>query len=57
MDHVDPLYCYRPDPETHIEELVFVMSDIIASGLLSGKYSNGIPEGAHREIKDLFDSE
>ncbi len=32
MDHVDLLYCHRPDPETPIEEVVFAMSDIIASG-------------------------
>jgi voltage-dependent potassium channel beta subunit len=32
MDHVDLLYCHRPDPETPIEEVVFAMSDIIATG-------------------------
>lgn len=32
MDHVDLLYCHRPDPETPIEEVVFAMSDIISSG-------------------------
>ena len=32
MDHVDLLYCHRPDPDTPIEEVVFAMSDIIASG-------------------------
>lgn len=32
MDHVDLLYCHRPDPETPVEEVVFAMSDIIASG-------------------------
>ena len=32
MDHVDLLYCHRPDPETPIEEVVFAMSDIVASG-------------------------
>ena len=32
MDHVDLIYCHRPDPETPIEEVVFAMSDIIASG-------------------------
>jgi len=29
---VDLLYCHRPDPETPIEETVWAMSDIIASG-------------------------
>ena len=32
MDHVDLLYCHRPDPDTPVEEVVFAMSDIIASG-------------------------
>lgn len=32
MDHIDLIYCHRPDPETPIEEVVFAMSDIIASG-------------------------
>ena len=32
LDFVDLLYCHRPDPETPIEEMVYAMSDIIASG-------------------------
>ncbi|WP_328587400.1 aldo/keto reductase [Actinomyces culturomici] len=32
LDFVDLLYCHRPDPETPIEETVYAMSDIIASG-------------------------
>ena len=32
MDYVDLIYCHRPDPETPIEETVWAMSDIIASG-------------------------
>ena len=32
MDHVDLLYCHRPDSETTIEEVVWTMSDIIQSG-------------------------
>jgi len=32
MDHVDFVYCHRPDPETPIEETVWAMSDIVASG-------------------------
>jgi len=31
-DFVDLLYCHRPDPETPVEETVWAMSDIIASG-------------------------
>ena len=32
LDFVDLLYCHRPDPNTPIEETVWAMSDIIASG-------------------------
>ena len=32
MDHVDLLYCHRPDPTTPIEETVWAMHDIIRSG-------------------------
>lgn len=31
-DMVDLVYCHRPDPETPVEEVVWAMSDIIASG-------------------------
>lgn len=32
LDFVDLLFCHRPDPNTPIEETVYAMSDIIASG-------------------------
>jgi len=32
LDFVDLVFCHRPDPETPIEETVWAMSDIIASG-------------------------
>jgi aryl-alcohol dehydrogenase-like predicted oxidoreductase len=32
MDFVDLLYCHRADPNTPIEETVWAMSDIVASG-------------------------
>ena len=32
LDYVDLVYCHRPDPETPIEETVWAMSDIVASG-------------------------
>ena len=32
LDFVDILYCHRADPDTPIEETVWAMSDIIASG-------------------------
>jgi voltage-dependent potassium channel beta subunit len=32
LDFVDVLFCHRPDPGTSIEEIVWTMSDIVASG-------------------------
>jgi voltage-dependent potassium channel beta subunit len=32
LGYVDLVYCHRPDPETPIEETVWAMSDIVASG-------------------------
>ncbi len=32
VDHIDLIYCHRPDPDTPIEEVVFAMSDMIAAG-------------------------
>jgi voltage-dependent potassium channel beta subunit len=32
LDFVDLIFCHRPDPQTPIEETVWAMSDIIASG-------------------------
>jgi voltage-dependent potassium channel beta subunit len=32
LDHLDIVYCHRHDPETPIEETVWAMSDIVASG-------------------------
>jgi voltage-dependent potassium channel beta subunit len=32
LEHIDLVFCHRPDPETPIEEVVWAMSDVIASG-------------------------
>lgn len=32
LDHLDLIYCHRPDPETPLEETVWAMSNIIDSG-------------------------
>lgn len=32
FDFIDLAFCHRPDPETPVEEVVWTMSDIIASG-------------------------
>ncbi len=32
LEHVDLVFCHRPDPDTPVEETVWAMSDIVASG-------------------------
>lgn len=32
LEHLDLVYCHRPDPDTPIEETVWAMSDIISAG-------------------------
>jgi aryl-alcohol dehydrogenase-like predicted oxidoreductase len=32
LDYVDIVFCHRPDPDTPIDETVFAMHDMIASG-------------------------
>lgn len=32
LDHVDLVYCHRPDPDTPIEETVWAMHDIVSRG-------------------------
>lgn len=32
LDHVDIVYCHRPDPDTPIEETVYAMSQMVSSG-------------------------
>jgi voltage-dependent potassium channel beta subunit len=32
LDHIDLIYCHRPDPHTPIEETVHAMSDLITQG-------------------------
>ncbi len=32
LDHVDLVFCHRPDPDTPVEETVWAMNDIVASG-------------------------
>ena len=32
LDHVDIVFCHRPDPETPVEETVWAMSEIVSSG-------------------------
>jgi voltage-dependent potassium channel beta subunit len=32
LDHLDIVYCHRPDAETPVEETVWAMSDVVSSG-------------------------
>ncbi|MBC7955566.1 MAG: aldo/keto reductase, partial [Cytophagales bacterium] len=32
LDHIDLVYCHRPDPNTPIEETVWAMSDMVSQG-------------------------
>jgi voltage-dependent potassium channel beta subunit len=32
LDHVDLVFCHRPDPDTRVEETVWAMHDIVRSG-------------------------
>ncbi len=32
LDHLDLIFCHRPDPDTPIEETVWAMSEIVSSG-------------------------
>lgn len=32
LDHVDLVYCHRPDPDTPVEETTWAMSDMVSSG-------------------------
>ena len=52
MDFVDLVYCHRPDPETPIEETVWALNDIIASG--KALYW-GTSEWSAREIAEAYD--
>ncbi len=53
LDHVDFVYCHRPDPETPIEETVWAMSDIIASG--RALYW-GTSEWSAQEIREAWET-
>ncbi len=53
LDHVDLVYCHRPDPETPIEETVWAMSDIIASG--RALYW-GTSEWSAQEIREAWET-
>lgn len=52
LDHVDVVYCHRPDPDTPIEETVHALNDIIAQG--KALYW-GTSEWSAEEIRAAYD--
>lgn len=52
LDHVDLVFCHRPDPETPIEETVWAMSDIVAAGKA---HYWGTSEWSAGEIREAFE--
>ena len=52
LDHLDLIFCHRPDPETPIEETVWAMSDIISSGRA---HYWGTSEWSADEIRAAYD--
>lgn len=52
LDHVDLVFCHRPDPETPIEETVWAMSDIVASGRA---HYWGTSEWSAAEIREAWE--
>jgi len=52
LDYVDLVYCHRPDRDTPIEETVYAMSDIVASG--RAMYW-GTSEWSAEEIREAYD--
>ena len=53
LDHVDLVFCHRPDPHTPIEETVWAMSDIIDQGKALYWGTSEWPAEAIREAWDI----
>lgn len=52
LEHVDLVYCHRPDPETPIEETVQAMSDMVTQGKV---LYWGTSEWPARQIRAAYD--
>ena len=52
LDHIDLVYCHRPDPNTPIEETVWAMHDMVARG--KALYW-GTSEWSARDIRSAWD--
>ena len=55
LDHVDLVFCHRPDPETPIEETVQAMHDIVRAGKALYWGTSEWPAQAVREAWNLAD--
>jgi voltage-dependent potassium channel beta subunit len=55
LDYVDLLFCHRDDPETPVEEVVWAMSDIIASGKAHYWGTSEWPAEAIEEAYEIAD--
>lgn len=55
LDHVDLVYCHRPDPETPVEETVWAMHDMVASGKALYWGTSEWSASAIREAWDIAD--
>ena len=55
LDFVDVLFCHRPDPDTPLEETVWAMSDIVASGKALYWGTSEWPAAAIREAWEIAD--
>ncbi|HEX5367584.1 MAG TPA: aldo/keto reductase [Acidimicrobiales bacterium] len=53
LDHLDIVYCHRPDPDTPIDETVGAMSDIVSSGRA---HYWGTSEWSADEIRAAWDA-
>lgn len=55
LDHVDLVFCHRPDPETPIEETVWAMSDMVSSGRAHYWGTSEWPAASIREAWEVAD--
>jgi voltage-dependent potassium channel beta subunit len=52
LDYLDLIFCHRPDPQTPIEEVVWAMNDIVASGRATYW---GTSEWSAEEIREAWE--
>jgi aryl-alcohol dehydrogenase-like predicted oxidoreductase len=55
LEHVDLVFCHRPDPHTPVEETVWAMSDIVACGKALYRGTSEWPAAYIRAAWDIAD--